>query len=190
MSLTVCQSQPNSSASSATVRPSRPTCSVTHRPARSVNASRGAAIARSWPVHDPTGQPAAGQHQRCLRHTSRARRPNAGRSISSIDVAILDHRLAATARTRRPLTDGLDVHPQRAADVIDDAEHAHRGQANKQFAHAGRFSFQQGLLGSDRRRTPSELPSPCATPRTLYAATPRSFPKRPLTHGSSREHTA
>jgi len=37
------------------------------------------------------------------------------------DVAILDHRLAATASTRRPPTDRLDVHPQRAADVIDNA---------------------------------------------------------------------
>ena len=57
-SLTVCQSQPSSTPISSTVRPQRPTCSVTHRPARSVNASRGAAIVASSlgprrPSHTP-----------------------------------------------------------------------------------------------------------------------------------------
>jgi hypothetical protein len=41
---TVCQSQPSSRATSATVRPLRPTYNVAHRPARSVIAKRAEAI--------------------------------------------------------------------------------------------------------------------------------------------------
>ena len=75
---------------------------------------------------------------------------------------------------RRP----LDAIPPRLATVPEpgarpgtvatrnDAEHAHGGQANKQFAHADRVRLQQGLLDTGRRRTPSELPSPDAGPQT------------------------
>src|ERR671919_400876 len=55
-SLTVCQSQASSRATAATVRPSRPTCSHTQRPARSVIAAPVGAIRDSSPVQDPTGQ--------------------------------------------------------------------------------------------------------------------------------------
>ena len=89
------------------------------------------------------------------------------RQIDQLDhVAILDRRRRATARTRRPLTDRLDVHEQRPAGVIDDAEHAHRGQANEQLAHASRVRDPQGLLHSDGvenrqiRRAPVPRPGP------------------------------
>jgi hypothetical protein len=96
-SLIVCQSQPSSTAISFTVRPSRPTCSVTHRPTRSVITSRGAAIVRPSPVQEPTSHVGDGQHQRCLCHTSRAGRPKHGRSTSSTDGRPLLHAGAAHA---------------------------------------------------------------------------------------------
>ena len=59
-----------------------PVRSPTGRPDRSAPAG-----APRWPgsspVHDPTGHAPWRHRQRCLRHTSRARRPNTGRSTSS-----------------------------------------------------------------------------------------------------------
>ena len=82
-SMTVCQSQSSSSATSETVRPSRPTCTVAHLPARSVIAAAGAAIRGSVSVNVTTEQPAFGQRHRRFDHTSRVRRPKHGRSASS-----------------------------------------------------------------------------------------------------------
>ena len=88
---TVCQSQPNSPATSATGRASRPTAIVAQRPARAVSADRAGAICSSISVNDPTGQLAAGQHQRHLCHTRRTGRPNAARSTKLTGAEPLDH---------------------------------------------------------------------------------------------------
>ena len=67
-----------------------------------------------------------------------------------------------TVRSRRARLD-LDTQPRRPlANAADD----HVGQANKQRAHARRIGFQQGLLDTGRRKTPSALQSPCPTPGT------------------------
>ena len=87
----VCQSQPNSAATSATGRASRPTAIVAQRPARAVNAPRAGAIRSSASVNDPTTQLAAGQRQRHLCQTRRTGRPNAGRPTSFTTAAPLDH---------------------------------------------------------------------------------------------------
>lgn len=82
-SLIVCQSQPNSTATSFTVRPFRPTCSVTQRPARSVIATRGAATVGAVSVNEPRSHDSRRHAHRRLRHTSRVGRPKHGRSTSS-----------------------------------------------------------------------------------------------------------
>jgi hypothetical protein len=95
--MTVCQSQPNWRATSATVRPSRPTWTVTQRPARSVIPARPGAILGSTSVQVPTSQSGSGQRHRRLRHTTTAGRPNAGRSTR--------------ATTGRSFTHALVPHP-------------------------------------------------------------------------------
>ena len=149
MSFTVCQSHPSSTATSLTVRPQRPTCSVTHRPARSVIATRAAAIRASCAVHDPTGHDPAEQAQRCLRHTSRAGRPKHGRSTSRTRRTILHDDPAAAARTRRPIATGLDVDLDRPARDVDDAQHVHVGQADEQLAGTRRVGLHRGSPGSN-----------------------------------------
>jgi hypothetical protein len=91
--MTVCQSHPNWRATSATVRPSRPTWTVTHRPARSVIAALAGAIRPSVSVQVPTSHPGSGQRHRRLRHTRIAGRPNAGRSTSATGGRSLTHAL-------------------------------------------------------------------------------------------------
>ena len=97
-SLTVCQSQPSSTAISFTVRPKSPTCLTTQRPARSVRVMRGGAMRVSMIVHDPAGHAGSGQCQRCLRHTSRDGRPKQGRSTSSTQGRSLTHARTPQAR--------------------------------------------------------------------------------------------
>ena len=87
----VCQSQPNSAATSATGRASRPTATVAQRPARAVSAARAGAICSSTSVNEPTSQLAAGQRHRHLCHMRRTGRPNAGRSTNPTALAPLDH---------------------------------------------------------------------------------------------------
>ena len=87
----VCQSQPNSAATSATGRASRPTATVAQRPARAVSADRAGAICSSTSVNDPTTQLAAGQRHRHLCHMRRTGRPNAGRSTNPTVLVPLDH---------------------------------------------------------------------------------------------------
>lgn len=81
--LIVCHSQPSPPAISLTVRPKRPTCSVTHRPALSVITSRDAAIAGASSVHDRVAHADRRHCHRTLRHTSREGRPKHARSTSS-----------------------------------------------------------------------------------------------------------
>jgi hypothetical protein len=59
------------------------TCSVTHRPARSVITNRDAPIAGTSSVHDPFRHDGSGHDQRRLRHTNRVGRPKHGKSTSS-----------------------------------------------------------------------------------------------------------
>lgn len=100
VSLTVCQSQPSSTEISFTVRPHRPTCSVTHRPARSVITNRAAAIAGAASVNEPVEHNGFGHAQRRLRHTNRVRLPKQARSTSSTAA----RSLAATAPPQPPQT--------------------------------------------------------------------------------------
>ena len=118
-SLTVCQSQPRSEATSVTVRPCSPTWRVTHLPARSVNDKRGGAIRGFCSVHDPTGHAGAVHPHRYLRHPSRARRPNTGRSTNSTRGRSLT--TAAVPHRTRPTS--FDIHPQRLINHSVDAEH-------------------------------------------------------------------
>ena len=71
---TVCQSQPSSSATPATVRP-WPTCCVAHLAAREVNSARTGAIRGSCSVNDPTPHPASGHRHRRFHHTRSTARP-------------------------------------------------------------------------------------------------------------------
>ena len=82
MSLTVCQSQPSSRATAATARRSRPTCSVSQRPARWVTEQRCPAIRWSLVVHDRCGHSGSGHVRRTLCQASTTGLPNAGRSVS------------------------------------------------------------------------------------------------------------
>ena len=79
-------------------------------------------------------------------------------------LAVIPRRRPApgTVRTRRPRLD-LDPQPRRP---LTNPTNRHGGQANKQRAHARRIGFQQGLLDTGRRRTPSALLSPCPAPGT------------------------
>jgi hypothetical protein len=57
---------------------------------------------------------------------------------------ILDRHRPAAPTARRPLASGLDVDQQRAAHLVDDAEHPHRRQSDQQLAHAPRVNFHRG----------------------------------------------
>ena len=91
--LTRCQLHPSSEARSLTGRP-RPAHRVAQRPARAVSRSRGGAISRSCSVTVPAGHPRRGQRHRRLCNTSRAGRPNAGRSTNSTRRSPSDHNRA------------------------------------------------------------------------------------------------
>ena len=70
-SLTVCQSQPSSSATSWTGRPDRPTWTVTHRAARDVSNARWGPIVGSCSMNDLIAHSGFGHVQRRFRHRSR-----------------------------------------------------------------------------------------------------------------------
>ena len=88
--LTVCHTQPSSAATSLSGRP-RPAWRVAHRAARDVNSALGGAISRAASVTVPAPQPRLGQRHPRLCHTSRTRRPNAGRSTSTTARSPSDH---------------------------------------------------------------------------------------------------
>ena len=114
VSLTVCQSQPSSTEISFTVRPHRPTCSVTHRPARSVITNRAAAIAGAASVNEPVEHNGFGHAQRRLRHTNRVRLPKQARSTSSTAA----RSLAATAPPQPPQTPPNPCSSQRSTSAL------------------------------------------------------------------------
>lgn len=78
------QSQPNSAATSATGRASRPTAIVAQRPARAVNADRAGAISSATSANETTAQFVVGQRQRRLCHTNRTGCPKAGVVIAAV----------------------------------------------------------------------------------------------------------
>ena len=105
-SLTVCQSQPRTAATSLTVRPFLPTSTVAHRPALSVNLSLDPAIRSSTSVHEPTGHVVSGQRHRRLCQWRLTGEPKVGRSTK--------------ATTRHPLsvaTEPQERHPSTEAFV-------------------------------------------------------------------------
>ena len=80
---TVCQSQPNSEATSSTERPRPPTWTVTHRAALDVNNARSGPILGSCSMNDLISHPEFGHVQRRFLHRSRTGRPNAGKSTNT-----------------------------------------------------------------------------------------------------------
>ena len=112
-------------------------------------------------VHDPTGHAACTHTQRCLCHTSRAGRPNTGRSTSSTAVGPFTTAPAQPAHTR-PRIAGLDMHHARAPALSIDAEHGHLRQTNQQLAHARRVHFHRGSpeLDDVRHRQVRRAPVP------------------------------
>ena len=65
----------------------------------------------------------------------------------------------------------FDLHPQPRWPLANTSDHD-VGQANEERAHARRIGFQQGLLDTGRRKTPSALQSPCAAPVTYLTPSP------------------
>src|SRR5690606_16630910 len=168
-----------STATSVTVRPSRPTRAVTCRPARSVTFARDAAIRASTSVNVLVSQSTSGQHQRRLCHTSTARRPNAGRSTN--------------ATWRRSFTRALVPHDRHATVVAVVSTWTRNGPAGSSSSTARTFTagkptnsaHMRVASGSTRApevRLGSEPPilralePSTADPR--YPPTPPATPKR------------
>ena len=89
-------------------------------------------------------------------------------------VRYFEHRPTVLADlTRRPSrcacrvssTPCFDLDPQPRRPLPNTADYD-IGQANKERTHARRIGFQQGLLDTGRRKTPSALQSPCPAPGT------------------------
>ena len=141
--LTRCQLHPSSEARSLTGRP-RPAWRVAQRPARAVNRSRGGAIAGSCSVTVPAEHPWRAHRHRRLCHTSRTGLPNAGRSTNSTGRSPLDHNgppaAGLTPRSRRP---PADMHPQRLALLVFDAEHLHVTESHQQLTDARRVALHR-----------------------------------------------
>ena len=176
MSLIVCQSQPSSTgdlgdgaAVAADLLGHPPPGPISHRQPRR----------RRWPDRPrsttQSGTPATGTNQRCLRHTSRAGRPKHGRSTSSTTGRSFTHATVPQSRHAGRARGRLDVHPDRLAGLVFDAEDLHDGQADEQHAQARRVRSPQGLSGSDRCRNRQILRAPVPRP---WTPTPRSDPKR------------
>jgi hypothetical protein len=169
-SLTVCQSQPSSRAYSATVRPSRPTCSHTHRPAQSVIAPRAGAIRvlggprAHLAIQLRTAPPVLVPHQ--------PRRPPEALQVDQLNSwPVLHPRHRATRRALRPFRTRLDVHNDGLVALVVDAEHVHRRQADQQLAQARRVRLHRGSPD----RLAAELP-------ILRAPVPRPVDPREHSH--------
>jgi hypothetical protein len=172
-SITVCQSQPSSTATSAMLRPCRPTC-VAHRPAPDANKLRDDPIIGSASAHD---RPHDGHRHRLLNHTNLVGRPNTGRSRAS-PPATVTMRRRPTRPTPRSRRRELDRDPQRPRPLAD-AQHAHGRKADQQRAHARRIRLQQGLPETRRRRTPPRIAEPLCRARDLpHTVIPPTDPKR------------
>ena len=130
---------------SDTVRPKRPTCIVTHLPARSVNRIRGRG--------DPGVVDRPGLQIARLVRTLEAdlvpdqhRRTTEARQIGQRDLgALLDPARPAAADTGSFDPTTLDMDLQRSAvGVIDDTENVDVGQPDEQLAHASSVRFHEG----------------------------------------------
>jgi hypothetical protein len=175
-SLTVCQSQPSSSATSETARPARPTCSVTQRPARAVITNLVEPILGSRSVHDPVAQLGSGHCQRRLTHRSRVGRPNAGRSTSTTGSRSLTvardphdrHRSADASRVSISTvsgTVGLGSATPRTVTAGSPTSNSHMRVA----------SVSTGVLSRAGSSTTTASQGPCAV---QLNQPPRSYPKR------------
>ena len=80
----------------------------------------------------------------------------------------------AAARAPRDRRDGLDVHPQRLALVVFDADHVHVGQPDEQRAHARSVGLHRGSGGWTGVGT-SDSGAPAPHPRTPRSA---NYPTR------------
>ena len=81
---------------------------------------------------------------------------------------------ACTVRSQRPC---FDLDPQPRWPLADTADHD-VGQANEERAHARRIGFQQGLLDTGRRKTPSALQEPLSRAGTHSTLKIRSAQNR------------
>ena len=175
----VCPSQSNSRATSATVRPFRPTCSVTHRPARSVITRRGAAIVETFSVNVATGHASVGHAHRNLRHASRVGLPKHGKSTSSTTGRSFTRngpsqsgQVGGGARVSTWTRNGPSSMSSTPSTVTS-------GNPTRS-AHMRVGSSSTGASpGSGRRKTPPDSQSPCLQPRThtpLRSEAPRCGP--------------
>ena len=136
----MCQSHPSSFATSLTLRAHRPTCSVIHRPARSVMASRDAAIRSSSSVQLPFVQSGSGHRHRRLCQISLVHLPKHGRSTS---VTIRwSFRWARTPHSGHPgrTCSTLDMDLEHRTTVVD-AEHVDLREPDEDLADACRVLF-------------------------------------------------
>jgi hypothetical protein len=70
------------------------------------------------------------------------------RKIDQLDhLAVLDHRHRTTAETRRPSAGLLNMDHQRLTGNVIDADHAHRGQSDKDLRDASSVSDHRGSSG-------------------------------------------
>jgi hypothetical protein len=183
-------SHPSSTASSLTLRRNRPTCSVTHRPARSVITNRGAAMWPAVSVKDPTAHAGAGHDHRCLCHTSRAGRPNAAMSTSSTGRWSFDHtgppQPGHTGRSLRVWTCTRTGPPcsSSAPSTVTSPSPTRSSQIRV-------GSTITGVLGSGWRREPPDSQDPCTAPGIPQPPiTSPSDPKRPITSSLSHARNA
>ena len=152
--LTGCQLHPSSEARSLTGRP-RPAWRVAQRPARAVSRSRGGAISRSCSVTVPAGHPRRGQRHRRLCNTSRAGRPNAGRSTNSTGRSPSDH-------NRAPQSPQSGLGPRRrmwTPSGSPASSSTPRAQSHQSLTHTRRVALHRDppviRLSSQRRFWPS-----------------------------------
>ena len=176
---TGCQLHPSSSETSPRGRP-RPPWRVVQRPARVVSFSRGGAISGSCSVTVPAPQPRSGQRHRRLCQTSRAGRPNAGRSTNSTSTV---RRRTTTARHSRshvrPRRPAADMHPQRLTSLVLDAEHLDVAQSHQQLTDARRVALPQGSSSDSVACQRRFWGIPRFQPRTLTSLTPTSNAESP-----------
>jgi hypothetical protein len=108
-------------------------------------------------------------------HQSRS--PTEARQIDQLDsIDAMTMNAASATTTDRPIRSPGDRDSQPSRPVTDPID-VDVGQPDQQFTHARRIGFQQGLLGSRWRKTPSGSQSPCVAPGTYTInRIPRSDP--------------
>ena len=169
-SLTVCQSQPSSRATSATVRPRPADLLAPTVPPGPSSLPRAGAMRGSSPVHDPTAARAGTTSGACATPAAPADR---SRQVDQLDRGpVLHPRRSRRTPARRPVA--------RARHAPPTARRRRRRrrarsppEANQQLAHARRVDLHRG--SPDRKASePPDSQSPCAAPGgpSLHAHTP------------------